>query len=80
MLCVFDELLSLFPQLLGLVTSLLGFQVESNALFAILFFFVLLILMSLTSIISKQNEAIKQLVQYTALLEKRVREAERPGD
>ncbi len=69
-------LLSLFPQLLGLVTSLLGFQVESNALFAILFFFVLLILMSLTSIISKQNEAIKRLTQHAALLEKRLRDLE----
>lgn len=66
-------LLSLFPGLLKWVTAVLGFQVQSNALFAILFFFVLLILMSLTSIISKQNEYIKRLVQHTALLEKRIR-------
>ena len=69
-------LLSLFPGLLEWVTSVLGFQVQSNALFAILFFFVLLILMSLTSIISKQNEYIKQLVQHVALLEKRIRNLE----
>lgn len=69
-------LLSLFPGLLKSVTSLLGFQVQSNALFAILFFFVLLILMSLTSIISKQNESIKRLVQHAALLEKRLRDLE----
>jgi hypothetical protein len=40
----------------------------------------MIILMSLTSIISKQNESIKQLVQYTALLEKRVREVEEKSD
>ena len=68
--------LSLFPGLLRWVTSLLGFQVQSNALFAILFFFVLLILMSLTSITSKQNEYIKRLVQHTAVLEKRIRDLE----
>lgn len=68
--------LSLFPGLLRMVTTTLGFQVQSNALFAILFFFVLLILMSLTSITSKQNEYIKRLVQQTALLEKRLRELE----
>lgn len=69
-------LLSMFPGLLRFVTGILGFQVQSNALFAILFFFVLLILMSLTFIISKQNEYIKRLVQHTALLEKRLRDME----
>lgn len=70
-------LLALFPQLLRTVTNLLGFQLQSNALFAILFFCVLIILMSLTSIISKQSESIKRLVQTTALLEKRIRELEK---
>ena len=69
-------LLSVFPGLLRFVTSVLGFQVQSNALFAILFFFVLLILMSMTFIISKQNEYIKRLVQHAALLEKRLRDLE----
>ena len=73
-------ILSVFPQLLSGITSLLGIQLQSNALFAILFFCGMIILMSLTSIISKQNESIKQLVQYTALLEKRVREVEEKSD
>lgn len=68
--------LTLFPHLLGGISSMLGFQVQTNALFAILFFFTLLILMSLTSIISRQNEYIKRLVQQTALLEKRLRDLE----
>lgn len=72
--------LSVFPQLLSGITNLLGIQLQSNALFAILFFCGMIILMSLTSIISRQNESIKQLVQHMALLEKRVREAEEYGE
>ena len=68
--------LSIFPQLLNGVTRLMGIQLQSNALFAILFFCMLIILVSMTSIISRQNESIKQLVQHIALLEKRIREME----
>ena len=70
-------LVTIFPQILEGLTRLLGIQLLSNALFAILFFCVLMILISLSSIISKQNEYIKRLVQKTALLEKRLRELER---
>lgn len=72
-------LLCLFPQLLNGITRLLGIQLQSNALFAILFFCVLVILVSLTSIISRQSESIKRLAQDTALLEKRIRELEERG-
>jgi type II secretory pathway component PulJ len=41
--------------------------------------FVVIILLSLTSIVSKQNERIKTLVQANTLLEKRIRELEEPG-
>jgi len=67
----------LFPQILHNITSLLGIEVESNALFAILFFCILVIMMSITSIISKQNNYIKRLIQYTAQLEKRIRDLEK---
>lgn len=68
--------LTIFPQLLFLLSTFLGIQVQSNALFAILFFCVLIILVSMTSIASKQNEYIKRLVQHTAQLEKRIRDLE----
>ncbi|MBQ9195841.1 MAG: DUF2304 domain-containing protein [Clostridia bacterium] len=73
-------ILTVFPQLLGVVSSLLGIQVQSNALFTILFFCMLIILVSLTSINSKQNESIKRLVQQTAQLEQRIRALEGDGD
>ena len=67
---------TLFPGLLAWMTALLGFKLGSNALFAILFFCLLIILISLTSVISRQGEAIKRLSQEHALLEKRLRELE----
>ena len=69
-------LVCIFPQILGGITRLLGIKLLSNALFAILFFCMIMILVSLTAIISKQGEAIKQLVQHAALLEKRLRDIE----
>lgn len=49
----------------------------TNALFAFMFFCVIIILMSITAIVSKLNEKNKRLIQSVALLEKRVRELER---
>ena len=69
-------LVSLFPQILFAVTDFIGIEVPSNALFAMIFFFVIIILMTLTSIVSKQNEQLKRLTQTIALLEKRIRELE----
>ncbi len=69
-------LLALFPGILGSVFELLRIQVYSNGIFAILLFFFLVILMSLTSIVSVQNSKIRRLVQESAILEKRVRELE----
>ena len=69
-------IVSLFPNILTLISKILGFQVASNALFAIIIAFILMLLLSLTSIVSKQTQKIKILTQVNALLEKRVRELE----
>ena len=69
-------LFTLFPGLLAGITRLLGFKLGSNALFAILFFCVLIILISLTSVTSRQGEDIKRLTQELARMEKRLREQE----
>ncbi len=45
-------------------------------LFVILDFFFILLLLSLTTIISKQTDKIKSLIQDSALMEKRIRELE----
>jgi hypothetical protein len=69
-------ILSIFPDILFFVSGLLGFTLASNAVFALLLGFVIVILLSLTSIVSAQSENIKALVQANALLEKRLRELE----
>lgn len=68
--------LALFPQILDLFAHTVGIYEPTNALFAMLLFCIMIILMSLTAIVSKMNERIKQLAQYAALLEKRVCEWE----
>lgn len=68
--------LAAFPQILGWFAALVGIYDPTNALFAFMFFCVIIILMSITAIVSKLNEKSKKLIQSVALLEKRVRELE----
>ena len=68
--------LTLFPTLLNRVSSLLGIYAPTNALFAIVLFCVIIILMALTTILSHHNADSLRLVQENALLEQRVRELE----
>lgn len=68
--------LAVFPQILAWFAVLVGIYEPTNALFAFMFFCVIIILMSITAIVSKLNEKIKRLIQSVALLEKRVRELE----
>ena len=67
----------LFPELLTLFSVFLGIGIPTNALFAVISFCIIMLLISLTSIVSKQTERIKTLTQTLAILEKRVKELER---
>ena len=69
-------ILTIFPGLIIPVGHMLGFEVFSNAIFSLLFGFVITIILSLTTIVSKQSRMIKTLVQTNALLEKRLRTLE----
>lgn len=70
-------LLAVFPGILDDFAILVGIAAPTNALFAMMFFCVIVILMSLTAIVSKLNEKCKRLIQSVALLEKRLREMEK---
>lgn len=70
------SLLVMFPQLLQFFAQLVGIIDPMNALFSVALFCIIMILMALTAIVSKQNNRNKDLVQSVALLEKRVRELE----
>lgn len=70
-------ILVLRPDLMRLLTSLAGIQSNMNGLFLFILAFVIMILMSLTSICSGLNERIRELVQTEALTEKRLRDLEK---
>ena len=69
-------ILVLFPELMLGISQLIGVQTVMNTLYIFLFAFILMLLMMLTSIVSKQTERIKMLAQNNALLEEKMRELE----
>lgn len=68
--------LVVFPELLLRIIRLFGIQSNMNGLFLIIIGFMLMILMALTSIASRQNMKIRALVQEIGILDKRMRELE----
>ena len=59
---------SIFPELLGFFTRLVGMQLGSNFLFVLLILFLFFICISLTVIVSEQKEQIRNLVQEISIL------------
>lgn len=68
--------LAIFPDLLSWAISLVGIQDNMNGLFLILIGFLIIIVLSLTSIVSRQNRKIRTMIEEYAILEKRVRDLE----
>ena len=68
--------LVMFPQLMAWTIRLLGIQSSMNGLYIALISFIIMILMTLTSIVSRLAYKAKTLTQEMALLEKRVRDLE----
>lgn len=69
-------ILIIFPELLTVFIKILGIESNMNGLFILCFAFVIMIMMTLTSIVSRQNMKIRILIQELSTLEKRVRELE----
>lgn len=65
-----------FPQLLVCFVRLLGIESNMNGLYILCIAFIIVILMTLTSIVSRQQLKIRTLIQKISMLEKRVRELE----
>ena len=70
-------ILVVFPGILLRFINLIGIQSNMNGLFIFAIAFIIMILMSLTSIVSRQNRKIRTLIQELGILEKRIRELER---
>lgn len=67
---------TIFPQLVGRITRLIGIYSEVNAVFFIGVCFLLLIILFLTSVASGLSERVRTLTQTQAMLEQRVRTLE----
>ena len=70
----------IFPDLLDWFRSLLGIGSNMNALYMLCFAFIIMILMTLRSIGSRQMLKIRVLIQEISMLEKRVRDLENKED
>lgn len=69
-------LFAAFPYIVFVLRDLLNIEVPSNLIFMLLFAFVLILLLSLSTIVTGFATRIRKLTQTQALLEKRVRELE----
>lgn len=69
-----------FPELLVIFVRMLGIESNMNGLYVLCFAFIIAILMSLTSIVSRQSIKIKTLIQEISMMEKRIRELENKTD
>lgn len=65
-----------FPELLVRFVRVLGIESNMNGLYILCIAFIMMILMTLTSIASRQQLKIRILIQEISMLEKRVRELE----
>ena len=72
-------ILVVVPELLTRTIRLFGIQDNMNGLFLFCIGFIVLILLSLTSIASRQNRKLRTLTQELAILDKRVRDLEKDG-
>ena len=66
-----------WPEILSWIIGLVGIQSNMNGLFVMAIGFVIIILMSLTSIATKQRQKIKTMIQEMGMLEARVRQLEK---
>jgi predicted PurR-regulated permease PerM len=66
----------IWPKLLNWFAHALGIVDMMNGLFVLCIAFIIMILMSITSIVSGQAEKIKNLTQTISKMEKRIRELE----
>ncbi|MCH5250253.1 MAG: DUF2304 domain-containing protein [Lachnospiraceae bacterium] len=69
-----------FPETLVWFARLLGIESNMNGLYVLCIAFIIMILMTLTSIVSRQQMKIRTLTQEFSMLEKRIRELEEQQD
>ena len=73
-------ILLFFPQIMWSIGKMFGIVDAMNGLFTFAIGFLMILVMALTSIVSRQGERIKELMQNIAILEKRIRDLENKKD
>ena len=68
-----------FPELLVWFVGILGIESNMNGLYVLSIAFIVAILMTLTSIVSRQAMKIRTLIQEMSMMAKRLRELENSG-
>lgn len=68
--------LVIWPQLLMYFVKLIGVQSAMNGLYLVCIGFIIIILMSITSIVSRTTMKMRVLLQEMSMLEKRIRDLE----
>lgn len=61
---------TIFPVILGYVTKIIGIQLSSNFIFAFMIAVLFVITLSLTIIVSEQQDKIKMLIQEVSISNK----------
>lgn len=69
-----------FPEILVRFVRILGIESNMNGLYVLCIAFIIAILMTLTSIVSRQALKIRTLIQEISMMEKRIRELESEND
>lgn len=67
---------TVFPNLMSTIFSFLQIESPMNGILSLLVFFLMVIMIILTSIVSKQTSQIRTLTQENAILENRLKEVE----
>lgn len=65
-----------FPEVLVRFVRMLGIESNMNGLYVLCIAFIIAILMTLTSIVSRQALKIRTLIQEISMMEKRIRDLE----
>lgn len=73
-------ILVIVPELLTAIIHIFGIQDNMNGLFIFCIGFIIMILLSLTSIVSRLNCKVRTLTQELAILDNRLRELETSGE
>ena len=73
---IFMGIMVIWPKVLWTLVNIVGIESNMNGLFSMVMMFIIAILMSITSIVSRQSDKIRSLTQTIAMLEKRIRELE----